>query len=752
MASKVDAALGTQRQFSAMPKGTYEKQLTAPSVASSSASSGVALARSLGVLGDALENFAVNEEKNKEKVGTAVAERIIKGTSQEDLAKLHAIDILNNSGNTDLKDNPYAVALIEKWRGKYFASKTLTEYGEMVAEKNREKTMDGEAQRFAKFYAEKLPDLVKNTTNQQAFREGFYDNFHVDMLNQIKGQVEESTKERKAIRNGELEAQVGQLAQASLNMTPDDLKAKAQEILRSAAITNMKPDERIALGKSMLNLVASFSYSPDKVKALSDLELYVGDDGNPVKFGDKIDNSEAIQLAINGARRMNSEAVFKKRNEMQNLKPEQFQPWLNKLKEDDPNMWRILSPDADSAYNHAVAEEKRAKAQQAKLAAKSAARNQKNLIYEAQFNAYMRNSNTDGRYPVARSLSDLPKATYVDENGNTVTDSHNKEDVYEFLKGKMMMLYGSNLPANEKAAQALRMLNWGPGSWYAEAIKGQVQGSLDTADANTMANDEGLGSVRMALEMMDANSGNFSHLFGADVTSQIQAIRAMRDLGKDTSGAIDIFVKGREALKDPTLKSLYKSNYDTSLRSSPNMTIRGMDGDYTSLGIEGDPLLATQIHTTSMYLQGGGYNSDMALDMAKTKAAENYWGYNGHAFPKAWFDALDVENKAATAVDFLDNERSELASKAGIANVDNVFAVYNPYTNCIEIKGNGVSASYDHGLFIAQANQFAYNSVQQARNTPQFEGDYTISAPTGEEHDPSMWETAVDKAKNLFSW
>ncbi|SHJ82683.1 hypothetical protein [Propionispora hippei] len=747
MASNVASALGTQRQFSAMPQNTYEQRLTSlpahVGVTAPASNDGVLLARSLGVLGDSLMALGVAKEKDREKVDTAATERLLKGVSEEDLKKLKAIDLLNTYGHFELADSPYAINLIEKWRGKYFGSKTLAEYSELVAQEGRAKTSEEEAARFSKFYNEKLPEYLKETSHEQAFREGFFDNFHVDLLSQVKAQIADYSKDLRAVRDGTIQADFGQLAQNSLNLTSEELTAKAQELFRGAAVTKMTREERMALAKTFLNNVAVFSASPDKVKALSSIELFTGDDGNPVLLGSKVDNSEAIQNAIISARRMNDEYVFKKRIEMQKLKPDEILPWMQELKKNDPEMYHILAPESEQVYHNAVVLQKQEEARKAKALAKQAAMNQKRYIWRAQFNAHMNNQATDGRYPVAQSLSGLPDAYFVDENGNTVKSPWTPEEAYDLFKENMMELYMKDISPQEKAKTAMQVLRFGPGESYVKALKGQIQGALDTASTHTIVQDMDVGSVRSALEMYEADSGTFGRIFGPEITASIQTIRSLRDLGKSTDDALTIFVQGREALKDPTLKEQYETNYKNRKPSSVDIT--DMSGSTASVPITEDSILNSHIHTMALYLQGAGYPIETAMEIASGKAKENYWAYNNHVFPKAWFSGLNVDDKAATASAFMDNQRQALASYSGV-DASHIFAIYNPYTDRIEIKGNGVSATYDRELFTNQANQFAYDSVQRAKNTPIFQGDYKIEAPKGETHEPTWW----DKTKEFF--
>lgn len=752
MASNVASALGTQRQFSAMPQNTYEQRLTSlpahVGVTAPASNDGVLLARSLGVLGDSLMALGVAKEKDREKVDTAATERLLKGVSEEDLKKLKAIDLLNTYGHFELADSPYAINLIEKWRGKYFGSKTLAEYSELVAQEGRAKTSEEEAARFSKFYNEKLPEYLKETSHEQAFREGFFDNFHVDLLSQVKAQIADYSKDLRAVRDGTIQADFGQLAQNSLNLTPEELTAKAQELFRGAAVTKMTREERMALAKTFLNNVAVFSTSPDKVKALSSIELFTGDDGNPVLLGSKVDNSEAIQNAIISARRMNDEYVFKKRIEMQKLKPDEILPWMQELKKNDPEMYRILAPESEQVYHNAVVLQKQEEARKAKALAKQAAMNQKRYIWRAQFNAHMKNQATDGRYPVAQSLSGLPDAYFVDENGNTVKSPWTPEEAYNLLKEDMIELYMKDISPQDRAKTTMQMLRFGPGESYAKALKGQIQGALDTASTHTIIQDMDVGSVRNALELYEADSGTFGRIFGPEITASIQTIRSLKDLGESTEDALTIFVQGREALKDPTLKEQYEAKYKNFLNSgyaNKSVDITDMSGSTSSVPITEDSILNSHIHTMALYLQGAGYSIETAMEIAKGKAKENYWAYNDHIFPKDWFSGLNVDNKAATASAFMDNQRQALASYSGV-DASHIFAIYNPYTDRIEIKGNGVSATYDRELFTNQANQFAYDSVQRAKNTPIFQGDYKIEAPKGDTHEPTWW----DKTKEFF--
>lgn len=740
MASEVSSALGTERNFSAAPKGTYEQRLASlpahVGVAADTSNDAFLLARALGVLGDTLANFGTAQEQAKEKLGVAKAEELIKGLSEEDLKKYRAVDLLNTHGQFQLADNPYAVMTIEKWRGKYFGSKAQAEYAQLVADQGYEKTPEAEATRYDKFVKEKFAEYSKETSHLEAFTSGYFDNHIPNMLQQAKAQIADYSKNLKAVRDGTIQAEAGKIAQDSLNLTPEELKTRVQEFIRGAGVTKLTPAERIVLGKNLLNEIAAESGSPDKIKVLNDIELYTGDDGKPVLLGSVVDNTEALQNAEIVARRNNDSYIFQKRIEMSKLRSEEIPVYMEKLKKEDPEVWRILSPESDTVYRNAVTREQQEAVRKAKLAAKQAAQSKMGYILEAQFNAHMNNQATDGHYPVAQSISGLPKATYIDENGNTVTASYTPEIVYDFLRGKMMDLYTNpNISPQDKAKTAMRMLSWGPGEGYAKALKAQIQGAFDTANTNTMINDMDVGSVRSALEMYEADSGTFGRLFGSEITANVQTIRILRDLGKSTEDAIAIFTQGRDALKDPNLREQYAQAYKTQLESYPTATIMGMDGNYVDVPLTGDSLLNTHIRTMAMYLQGAGYSIQTAVQMAQQKASENYWAYNGHIFPKAWFSGLAVDDKGATAQTFLDHERYALADYAG-TDVNNIFAIYNPYTDRIELKGNGVSAIYDRQTFTNQANKYAYDMYTQGQAMQQQQQE----APPQVESTP--WDTA----------
>lgn len=165
------------------------------------------------------------------------------------------------------------------------------------------------------------------------------------------------------------------------------------------------------------------------------------------------------------------------------------------------------------------------------------------------------------------------------------------------------------------------------------------------------------------------------------------------------------------------------------------LSLNTMDGGTANLILTSDSLLLPQVTTTAMYLQGTGQDINTAFQATLNKVKENYWIHKGNVFPKAWFSELNVEDKGATAMAFIDSIRQKVADDpryGGGGSVDNVIVMFNPYTNCVEIKGYGGSFPYNHETFTTQANQYAYGMYTEGerlkQQTPLFKGETALKA------------------------
>ena len=214
MANSVVGAIGTEKQFSPQPKATYEKRLASLPArfdTSGIGSDGMQLARSLGVLGDTIAAAGVSGEKNKEKLGIAEAERIVSGRTEGDLKKLTAIEMLHNYGNFDVSDNPYAIATVEKMRGKYFGAKAKEDYMSQRSQQPPAKTADEEVQQFNQFVGQQYGQVANVSSDPAAFQKGFYDSNLANQIDVAHTRSQEIDLERKAILKGSTQAALGEI-------------------------------------------------------------------------------------------------------------------------------------------------------------------------------------------------------------------------------------------------------------------------------------------------------------------------------------------------------------------------------------------------------------------------------------------------------------------------------------------------------------------------------------------------------------
>ena len=134
MPTNIANAIGTQRQFTKQPVATYVSRLNLLQSSSRSidaqAMPGNRLAHSLGIFGDAVESYISERDKQKQLDANKV-EALLGATDPKAWATATSAQLLAQYGQYQLADNPYAVAYIDKMRGKHMAMLADQEYAKL---------------------------------------------------------------------------------------------------------------------------------------------------------------------------------------------------------------------------------------------------------------------------------------------------------------------------------------------------------------------------------------------------------------------------------------------------------------------------------------------------------------------------------------------------------------------------------------------------------------------------------------------
>lgn len=750
MASNVNAALGTQRQFSAQPKGTYEQRLASlpahVGVTAPTSTDGLALARSLGVLGDTLETYAASTEKNKEKIGIAEAERIIASRSEEDMKKLSAIEMINNYGNFELADNPYAVSTIEKMRGKYLGAKARNEYeAEIVSKEGRAKTSQEEAERYDKFVRDRYKEYMGVATDQQAFEKGFFDNHIVNQLEQAHQQIKVKSEEYRAIAIGTTQANLSEIVAKAPNMKPEELNEAINKVFAESRLSGVDIPTRIEITKQFLKEYAQNHGDYSTIDAITK-NVVIGTDANgqQVKISDVIPMGDINKLADMRTTQIFGEKVQKSLKELQGMTPEQANAKFAEWQKSDPHWFNVMLPYRDNIYQFHEKKEQQKKIAEFKASAKKYARGMSFEVLENQWNAFQSGNNKDVQgYVVAAHYGDLPKFeyTYVDDSGNTTTKAYdwNKEDVNAYVDYKLNQIKAENLTPEQRSAKTMKLLTWPPAKHYSDSLKMVIQNSLDTISVDKLPTDsEGkpklTDQIEDAVQMYRTDPEAFQHLFGQKTTNDIEAIQLLSAATNDTKQGVTLFAMSRDKRNnDPEFVKTKRSDVANRLSSSRLSGFLGIDGDEAGLNVSvsTNRSVYRRAEALATTLTLTGMDSSQAVEMALNKIKENTYVYKDTAIPRTVFNGILTDNKAAIGKQVLDYYvwkfcedtgtnpayvSTEYDIDRGVFRINNESGNYTAYNiNDISFSGNYILQQQANDSWSQGGRNITLDEVNEAR-------------------------------------
>lgn len=750
MASNVASALGTQRQFSAMPKNTYEQRLTSlpahVGVTAPTSNDGLVLARSLGILGDTLETYSASTEKNREKIGIAEAERIIAGRSEEDMKKLTAIEMLNNYGQFQLADNPYAVTTIEKMRGKYLGAKAKNDYeAEIVAKEGRAKTSQEEAERYDKFIRERYKEYMGVASDQQAFEKGFFDNHIVNQLEQTHLQIKAKSEEYRAIAIGTTQANLSEIVAKAPTLKSEELIEAINQTFAESRLSGVDIPTRIEITKQFLKEYAQNHGDYNTIETIAK-SVVIGTDANgqSVKISEVIPMGDINKLAEMRTTQIFGEKVQKSLKELQTMTPEQANKKYEEWQQTDPHWFNVMLNYRDNIYQFHEKREQQKKIAEFRQAAKGYARKMSFEVLENQWNAYQTGNNKDVQgFVVASSYGDLPKFeyTYVDDDGTTTTKRYewNKEDVNNYVEYKLSQIKAENLTPEERSAKTMKLLTWPPAKHYSDSLKMVIQNSLDTISVDKLPTDaEGrpqlTEQIEDAVQMYRTDPEAFQHLFGQKTTNDIEAIQLLSAATNDTKQGVALFAMSRDKRSnDPEFFKNKKTEVTNRLSSSRLTGFLSVDGGQTDLnvGLATNRSVFRRVEALATTLSLTGMDSAQAVEMALNKVRENTYVYKDTAIPRTVFNGIMTDNKAAIGKQVLDYYvwkfqqdtgtdpryiSTEYDIDRGVFRINNESGRYATYTiNDIAYSGNYILEQMAQGKWNQGGRNITLDEVIQER-------------------------------------
>lgn len=280
MASVISSAIGTQRQFTKQPERPYQKQLITPSfgagIGYNTDYNLQSLASSLGLLGKGLMAESIAADKRmREQLTTEDAERMIAGKTSNDLKQLDVTQELQHSDKGfDLTDNPYAMATLEKARGKMLSAQAKEQWlaeNETTVPKSMEEAVQSFNENLQGFYSDAQNGRI---TNKYAFDQGFYEGSMKDALQIAHIANQKINTEARAEGQRSCNVRLEELISGAPAMDTDNFKGAFQEIIRELRGYTTNSSEALGIISGAIGLLVENEVSTEKLNALKDIEYF----------------------------------------------------------------------------------------------------------------------------------------------------------------------------------------------------------------------------------------------------------------------------------------------------------------------------------------------------------------------------------------------------------------------------------------------------------------------------------------------
>lgn len=280
MSKEVQAAIGTQRQFSKQPEIPYALSLN-----KFNASAGISqrtdldaqrLASSLGLLGkNIMEERIADEKRTQDQAVLVNADKLLAGKTQEDLKKFDRMAALQNSSDEfDLTDNRYAMAVLEKGIGK-MASQYAKEQWMNDPASEKPKSVSEAVSLFHKYLQENRANFSDDgISNKVAFDQGYYEGAVQDTIkiaNEADKRINDD-KRQKMVMLGSSEFQDLVYSGAK----GEDFLTRGNEALRKVQLGTRDRDGFIKAVAPLAQMIADQDFDTARLDALGDYQYEDG--------------------------------------------------------------------------------------------------------------------------------------------------------------------------------------------------------------------------------------------------------------------------------------------------------------------------------------------------------------------------------------------------------------------------------------------------------------------------------------------
>ena len=725
MPSQVSNALGTERQFTKAPERSYSKQLVSPKMNSGISyedTDSAKLARILNEWADDIPNIMRRREQRIE------ADESFKGyevaTHPENIGKegLTAQAMFANAGMPELLDSPYAMAVVEKYRGENAIRDIRNRYfEEVVLKEGRCPTRKEEMDRWLNFANEKrheygvedIPYSEHSKSYNRFFNIGFYKDIQDYTQHEIAAQSKEAAENRAAIMAGTTQAKFDSITSADYvaTHTPEEIAASFTELTHNSIQGGMSITEYLPLLKGGVENLIANGFPPDKLATLGEAECYINPDTTPIRIKDILPMStyheSAVQMGLLRREKEQSDA-YQLLKDSKTL--DEFDSNAETLKKEKPEIYSLF----------------------AKKGMLSSLRDKKEEDIKWEQRREMRSG---GDSPIGQALSDIQDQILINKGLNWWSDylnhsievdgipidsffqTNNIKPAQRIMIGNAILAKIMNQAAQDgdvkgASIKIARLMNASEMEAFKKSYQSTVSGiltHLDTKDIASMKNnDPVLRTIQLACNMVNANPADAMEALGEKNYNRIERIVILADTneklwnkkGDGLRQALQLERNVSTVLADPDSRAAVENKYNTaaSQLDATAVDCTSMGGGYDDgVYYQYDPYLNKRISTVATAFIASGMNPDDALYAAKTRVAGEVYRYDGVTIPKAAILGIEADNKQDACITFINNEIAEMG--------EGTVWKYDYSTNSFTFlnSSTGEARKYTHDKFIKRA-------------------------------------------------
>lgn len=754
MPSQVSNALGTERQFTKAPERSYSKQLISPKMSKGinyEDTGSARLARILNEWADDIPNIMKRREQRVETDEAFAGYEV--ATHPDNIGKegLTAQAMFANAGMPELLDSPYAMAVVEKYRGENAIRDIRNRYfEEVVLKEGRCPTRKEEMDRWLNFANEKrheygvedIPYSEHSKSYNRFFNIGFYKDIQDYTQHEIAAQSKEAAENRAAIMAGTTQSKFDAITSADYvaTHTPEEIAASFTELTHNSIQGGMSITEYLPLLKGGVENLIANGFPPDKLAVLGEAECYINPDTTPIHIKDILPMSTYHESAVQMGLLRREKEQLEAYNSLKDSKTlDDFDSNTEKLKKEKPEIYSLF----------------------AKKGMLSSLRDKKEEDIKWEQRRSMR-SGGDSR--IGQALSDTEKQILINKGriwfstklSNGVDLDGIPIDSFfqtQGIKPAQRIMIGNAILSDIMAQAAkdgdvknasikiARLINASEMEAFKKSYQSTVSGiltHLDTKDIASMQNDDPtLRTIQLACNMYNANPADAMEALGEKNYNRIERIVTLADTneklwnekGDGLRQALQIERNVSTVLSDPDERAAVENKYNTaaSKEDATAVDCASLGGGYDD-GVYYlyDPYLNKRISIVATAFIASGMNPDDALYAAKTRIAGEVYRYDGITIPKAAILGIEADNKQDACITFINNEIAEMG--------EGTVWKYDYSTNSFTFlnSSTGEARKYTHDKFIKRAGGLYAAYQEQAKK----DASETTASTDGEEDKP----------------